>query len=196
MYAEKRKLNIRTTAYIVLTVVLVILIASGSAYAYLKWNGGVQNTFEYDISVSPDINEEFNGNVKKNVSVSVGDTDYSVYVRATIVATWTDSDGKVHAKKPIMGTDYSLALDLSPGGWFAGDDGYYYYSLPVLSGNSTTDLIAECKPLKAAPNAGYTLNVDIIAQTIQAAGTTDDGNTPLVTEAWGINVGAGAKLIE
>lgn len=198
MCAEKRKLNKRATAYIVLAVVLVMLIASGSTYAYLKWNGGVQNTFEYETSVRPAIEEEFNDKIKKNVSISAGDTDYSVYVRAAIVATWVDSSGNVvHAKEPVLGTDYSLNLNLSPDGWFVGDDGYYYYALPVLSGNSTDNLITECKPLEEAPSIGYKLNVDIIAQTIQSAGTTDDEDKPLVTEAWGISVdGATGNLIK
>lgn len=194
MYAEKRQLNKRKIAYIVLAVLLLVLIASGSAYAYLKWSGGVNNDFSYESSVDPAVSETFNNVTKSNVKVDVGNTGYSVYVRVAVVATWTNSAGQVHAKVPEAGTDYSLNLSLTADGWFKGDDGYYYYAAPVESEGSTLVLITECKPLKAAPADGYKLNVDIVAQTIQSAGTTDSGNVPLVTKAWGVTVGADGNL--
>ena len=43
-------------------------------------------------------------------------------------------------------------------------------------------LITECKPLKAAPVAGYTLHVEILAQSIQAEPDA------AVKEAWGVTV--------
>lgn len=194
MYAEKRQMNKRKIAYIVLAVFLLVLIASGSAYAYLKWNGGVNNTFTYESSVDPVIYESFDNSEKKDVSINVGATEYSVYVRAAIVATWMDSTGQVLAKDPVPDIDYTLDLNLSDGGWFRGDDGYYYYSSPVASGDSTDVLINLCKPITDAPESGYSLNVDVIAQTIQAAGTTDSGDVPMVTEAWNVAVASDGKL--
>ena len=94
----------------------------------------------------------------------------------------------VLASTPIEDTHYSLTLNLADDAWFLGDDGFYYYNQPINSGGKTGVFISECTALTDAPQSGYTLNVDVIAQTIQAAGTTDIDDTPLVETVWDVVV--------
>ena len=138
-------------------------------------------------SIDPTVNEEFSGGAKENVSVAVGDTDYPVYVRAAIVITWQNADGIVYFSKPVAGRDYILTLNLDVGGWTSETDGYYYYKSPVSSRGETDVLITSCTQNGAAPADGYALNVEIIAQTVQAIGYTDDDTKQAYQDAWGIS---------
>lgn len=193
MAAGKRILKKQRKVSRALIALLVVILCAGGALAYLSLSSGsVSNTFTPDASVNPAINEVFEDNTKENVSVTVGETGYSVYVRAVVVATWEDDSGNVLAAAPVAGEDYSITYNMTSG-WFQ-KDGYWYYSDPVASGGTTGTLITECKPLKAAPESGYTLSVKIAAQTIQAAGTTDGDSTPLVTAAWDVEVDENGKL--
>lgn len=151
----------------------------------MKWNGGIKNEFLAETASDPVIRENFDGEEKKDVLVGVGNTGCSVYVRAAVVVTWMNADGEVFSQSPVAGTDYAIEWNLSDSGWSRGDDGFYYYAAPVESGGETAVLIRNCAPLTEAPKEGYALNVKIAAQTIQAAGTTDGGEIPAVTDAWG-----------
>lgn len=184
----------------ILIAVLVITATTGAVYAYLSATGGpVTNTFMPDVETNPSIDETFTENVKTNVSVNVGALDYAVYVRAVIVVTWQKTetvDGvdqvHVYGQLPVAGTDYSIDLnagDSKP--WFQQGD-FYYYRQKVDSKEPneavlTDVLINSCKPLTSAPT-GYSLHVEIIAQTIQAVGTTDGTDIPAVQDAWGVYI--------
>lgn len=130
-----------------------------------------------------------------SVSVSggkavVGETGYSVYVRAAIIVNWQDANGEILAKGPVEGSDYSF----TPGeGWTKGSDGYYYYSAPVESGGETSVLTSQFEKKTEAPE-GYSLKLTIAAEVIQTAGTTDDDDTPAVTAAWGCAVGEDGRI--
>lgn len=168
------------------TVAMILLIAlsAGTVYAYLKLTGNhVLNQFDPEQDVNPTIEETFDGNVKSDVQVNVGETGYSVYVRAMVVATWVKADGTVHATAPVAGTDYTL--DWNSTDWFLASDGFYYHKAPIASEEKTAELIRTCAPVAGkAPDGGYTLNVKIVAQTIQALGATDLDGTPAVEDAW------------
>lgn len=184
-------------SYLPLFLGLTLLASAGTTgiLAYLKSSTeAVTNSFTSASSVDPTIKETVINNVKSNVTINVGDTrydrsegsqdpGYSVYVRAAVVVTWQDEAGNVYVTPPVVGTDYTITYNTS--NWEKGTDGYWYYDKAVPSQNSTTELITECEPLKAAPVDGYTLNVKIIAQTIQSAGTTD-GESPIeaIMNAW------------
>lgn len=178
---------------IALAAVALMAALSVAVYAYLSTAfDSVNNEFSVAPEEDPAINETFANNIKESVSVNVGQTGYSVYVRVAIVVTWQDDNNNVYAQKPVEGTDYSISLKTGDdGAWFAGEDGFYYHKAPVESGMNTEVLINSCRQLTAAPD-GYSLHVEIIAQTIQAAGTTDpDSNgdsVPAVTDAWGVTV--------
>ena len=84
-------------------------------------------------------------------------------------------------------------MELNDTDWFRGEDGFYYQKNPVASdgiGGSalTSVLIQRCAPVAGQTPDGCGLNVEIIAQTIQALGTTDAGNVPAGEDAWGVRV--------
>ena len=173
----------------VLIAILIISLSAGSVVAWLSiTDGQVENSFVPDEDPVPTITETFDDDkVKSNVAVDVGDTGYAVYVRAAIVVNWKNAeDGNVLGQKPVLNDDYILTLNETD--WFY-EDGFYYHKAMVNTGGSTTNLITTCQ-LKdgITPPQGYDLNVEIIAQTIQALGTTDTGDTPAVTDAWKVTV--------
>ena len=172
--------------------VIVSTVAVPLYARYVKKTDEIKNTFSHVDTTGPTIEEEFDKKVKENVKVSVGDTDYPVYVRVAIVLTWKKTievDGKeetlVYFEKPVENVDYTMTLN-EDGGWVKIGD-YYYYTKPVASGKETTVLIKTCTQDKEGPEEGYTLSVDIIAQTVQAVGYTDDTSTPAYQDAWGIS---------
>lgn len=148
-------------------------------------NMGIQETFGT-------ISSENHNLIKENVCVNVGDPGYAVYVRATIVVTWQDADGNIYWGVP--GEDeYTMKLNLTATDasgstlWFQGSDGFYYFRSALISG-ATPPLIISCYQIDEPPVPGYTLHVEIMAQTIQAVGRTDEdanGNTvPAVEDVW------------
>ena len=175
----------------------VVLLASsvGTAYAYLSTGSDpVTNTLTPEAAEQPEILEHYTKTEKRDVCVDVGDPGYAVYVRAAIVATWQNEKGEIHWKIPEAGQyvgsgDYYL--DWNDGDWFYHGD--FYYLKTMVTEGETPNLIDLCSQLVDAPDEGYTLHVEIVAQTIQALGTTD-GNSPVpaVTDAWGIPVNGGA----
>lgn len=176
-----------------LTVLLIAAVTVATVYAYLKTSTpAVTNSFAADVDPDITITESFKDDVKSNVAVQVGDTGYSVYVRAAIVVTWKNAEnGDVLATKPVAGVDYTITLNDSD--WFE-KDGFYYHKAAVPSEGTTANFIISCKPIAGKAPAGYGLNVEIVAQTIQSAGTTDTGDTPAVTDAWGVYVDSDGKL--
>lgn len=176
------KFGIPCALLIALAAVITTLVV---AY-YIKDTGEVTNEFIPADPVTPEVTESFDGTEKKDVSFEVGDTGYPVYVRVAIVVTWKDEDGVVYFKKPVLGTDYSLMTTDPESGWeYDPADGYYYYINKVESGDSTPVLIQSSKQLDTAnPPEGYTLSVEIIVQTVQAIGTTDDDEYQAWQDAW------------
>lgn len=197
-------MNIKKARRIVIcafvAVLLVAAITAGSVVAYLKLNTGtVQNDFSVAPEHTPVIDESVNDplTVKKDVAVNIGNPGYAVYVRAAIVITWKDGEnGNVLGQPPVEGIDYVISLNTAD--WFE-KDGFYYCKSPVIKtneNNGSSPVLIECVELKdgAVKPDGYTLNVEIIAQTIQAAGKTDESGgveIPAVTDAWEITVSEG-----
>lgn len=188
----KKKVILAVFAAIALAAVLV-----GAVYAALqgKTETPVKNSMSAEKDPKPTVVETWDNKVKKNVMVNVGNPGYSVYVRADIVVTWKDKDGNVYSKLPQAGTDYTISLNTvsdtptTLNTWFLGADGFYYYTSPVVSGN-TAELIRECKLEDTAQiPEGYQLSVEIIAQTIQYKGTTDrNANITAVEDAWHVTL--------
>lgn len=137
---------------------------------------GAEDTY----TLAPDVVFTVSGS-----AVTVGDTDYSVYIRATVTFNWRNASGELLAAAPEENTDYRF----TPGnGWSQGPDGYYYYANPVESGQSTTALLGGLTRTGSAPE-GCELVADMAAEAIQCAGTTDEDDVPAVTDAWGCTVG-------
>lgn len=191
-YSKKRRIPLLSW---LLIVILVIILPVGGVAAYLSaQTDEVTNTFAPETAVRPTISETMESNVKSNVSVNVGNPEYAVYVRAAVVITWKDKDGNVLGEAP-QDNDYSIQYNKTD--WFA-HGGFWYCRSMVTEGNSPV-LIESCRPLEGNTPAGYGLNVEIVAQTIQALGTTDVNEShpkeiPAVQDAWGVYVGTDGKL--
>ena len=169
---KKHKRTILLSALAVMSAISIMSV--GPTYAYLKLEAPSHpaNSFTAAASVDPTVNDDY--------SVSVGATNYSVYVRAAIVVTWKDSEGATLATAPVAVTDYTIAIGAK---WTLDSDGFYYYNEAVKSGQSTDALITSVSQNQAAPEEGYSLSVDVVAQTIQAKGTTV-GGTKAIVDAW------------
>ena len=179
---RRRKSNKKALALLV-SVILLVTVVVGATLAYLvDVKGPIENTFTPS-NVTVEVNEEFDGKEKKDVSIkNTGDT--AAYIRAAVIVTWQNADGEVLGQKPVEGTDYTTFT--SDNGWVNHTDGYYYWTKPVDPGKNTGILIKEIK-LKdgVTPPSGYFLCVEIIASGIQSDGTKE--GTKAVVDAWGID---------
>ena len=90
----------------------------------------------------------------------------------------------------MAGTDYSISYNEDD--WFL-EDGFWYCVSPITSGTSPV-LIKECTPVSGRTPEGYSLSVEILAQTVQALGSTDGTDIPAAQNAWGVTVSEG-KLV-
>lgn len=161
---------------ILLAAVIVLLAgAVGGTWAFLvAQSEPVQNNFTY-AHVSCTIKEKFDGTTKSDVQIQ-NTGDISAYIRARIVVTWKDANGKVSAV-PVKNTDYTIAFNETD--WTQQGD-YWYCKTAVNPNGFTPELITECKKTDNA-NApeDYDLSVEILADAIQSEPAS------AVTEAWG-----------
>lgn len=168
---------------------LVGLLAINGTLAWLTQEASLKNTFEV-AKVSGDIEEEFNKEVKKNVSVS-NTGNFEAYVRVALVPSWVDDKGNATMLNP-EGTyelDLNLKQDGKGAGWLKGSDGFYYYTKPLLPGEQTAILIKTCQPTVTEPEyQGKAFKMDVMAQWIQAQ------PTDAVTGAWGVTVGENGMI--
>ena len=177
-----------------------VAIGTIAVFAYLSGkSGSVNNTLTADPDPTIAIQETVSGDTKSDVYFVVNNAGYTVYVRAAIVVTWADGNGNVLATKPVEGTDYDITYanvvstsSLAAEKWTLGSDGFYYYSSPVGSEapNNQTQKLIETAKLKdgVTPPEGYSLSIEIVAQTVQAIGTTDTDDVLAVEDAWGVDV--------
>lgn len=183
--AENGKKKISTLAICLL---LTVAMAIGGTVAYLFTSSqDVQNTFT-PAKVGNHIVEDNEGTVKQDVEVQnsiKGETTDVVdaYIRATFVVNWKDSTGAYLI--PAKSTDYVVEYGSN---WVKGSDGFYYYKSSVAPGKYTDVFIESLKVADgvSAPKDGYTLNVEILSQSVQAEGTDADGKTPFEL-AWGFD---------
>lgn len=187
-YSSILKSNKKKGLILLFAVLTLATVTASGTLAYLATDTNpVINTFTPAKVASEVIEKTFVGKVKENVRIAnVGNTE--AYIRAAIVVTWKANGMKntVSAIKPVKDTDYTIKLNTGEnGGWFVGDDGFYYHKEPVNhtgSTTSTSDLIIECEPVAEKTPEGYVLSVEIIASAIQS--------TPVnvVQEQWGVYV--------
>lgn len=183
MYNGKYKNNKRllrwNRQFVLLASIAVLLIgAVGGSLAYLFTStSDVVNTFQPG-EVPPSITENFNSVVKSDVKVqNKGNVD--AYIRAVIVVTWQDAAGNVYSKAPVLNEDYEMSINTEDWQLIGG---YYYHKGEVATGEFTKVLIKSATANDTEPE-GYTLHVEILAQTIQADGVT--GGKPVVENIWG-----------
>ena len=170
---------------LLVSLVMLLTITVGGTLAYITTSDDpVKNIFttsQEPISVQED---PFDGTVKNNVKIqNDGNTD--AYIRAAVVVTWKDSSGNVYAIKPEVGVDYQVTFPGDTGWVYREADGFYYYTASIAPNNQTGVLLTNCKPLKSAPADGYTLCVEIVAESVQAKGV--DNGVKAVVKAWGVD---------
>lgn len=164
----------------------MIFTGAKGTLAYLTASFSVTNTFTVGTTDLEIIEENFTGYLKSGVSIKNNGT-IPVYVRAKEVVYWEDEHENVLLEQPLRATsedaqgDYWMtgAVDGGTENWHRGNDGFIYYMIPVLPGETTTDLIDYCIDKKTY-NDGRTLVVDVAAQSIQAA------PADVVETSWGV----------
>lgn len=174
--------GMKRSLVLVVSLLALLLVVAGGTLAWLTAQDSVSNTFT-PAHVTCDVEETFNGTAKSNVSIK-NTSDIPVYIRASIVVTWKDSDGNVYGQLPVEGTDYTMTM-ANDSEWVP-NGGYYYYTSPVAVGDTTGTLINKCVVSATAekPN-GYDLSVEIIAEAIQSQPDRAVG------QAWGVTISEG-----
>lgn len=174
----------------IIHMISVLLVCSCiTVFAYLSaFTGPLNNMFSVFSNPVTTVNDTMDvvNSKKTNSCVNVGNPGYAVYVRAAIVITWEKSDGSVHAEVPLEGTGKDYLISLNETDWLKGADGFYYYRDMITSGD-TAPLIVSLTEINQPPE-DFTMHVEIIAQTIQALGTTDVSDIPAVVDAWGVTL--------
>lgn len=160
----KRKYN-KSAVVLLVCLILVLTASVGSTMAYLFSKPEPQKSEFAVAKVECEVVSESDGSYTVK---NTGNVD--AYVRVKVVATWK-KDGNVHAQKP----DCTITTNDT---WFEGEDGYYYYTLPIEPNNSVSFSTA----ISAETLSGYTLSVDVLASAIQAKPAA------AVTQAWNTGV--------
>ena len=191
MYHGKHMKKTKKPAALLVSLALVLGIVVTGTIAFLVTNTGpVVNTFT-PTKLSVDVEEDIENGVKSNVAVrNTGDVD--AYVRAMVVFSWVNEKGEVLGEAVDAG-DYTITWmpdmdDTKDGvqnGWVKSGN-YYYFTEKVDAQAETDVLFTNCAPVAANVPEGYSLSVEILAQTIQADGVDSaTGKTPVMI-AWGV----------
>lgn len=191
MYHGKHMKKTKKPAALLVSLALVLGIVVTGTIAFLVTNTGpVVNTFT-PTKLSVDVEEDIENGVKSNVAVrNTGDVD--AYVRAMVVFSWVNEKGEVLGEAVDAG-DYTITWmpdmdDTKDGvqnGWVKSGN-YYYFTEKVGAQAETDVLFTNCAPVAANVPEGYSLSVEILAQTIQADGVDSaTGKTPVMI-AWGV----------
>lgn len=177
-------IRMNRTAVLLIAIILLISTAVGSTVAFLATKTEpVENSFEYaNVSCKVTQNCDTDGSI-----VQVKNTGtISAYIRAAVVANWIDADGRNIAASVPEG--YSYDLTCSSGSWAQGNDGFFYYLLPVAPGALTEGSLLTCT-VTCPENPEYTLSVDVLAEAIQSTPAS------ALNDAWGVMVDGSGMLI-
>lgn len=179
----------RRIMMISLLALLLTAAGIGGTMAYLSDRSQtVVNTFVPG-QVPPEIQEEFDGLVKKNVRVK-NQGNIPAYVRCAVIVSWKDAQGDLAPEVPVKDVDYTLQF--SDEGWKKKGD-YYYCLQEIAPGGQSPVLIRQGRQLTFPE--GYSLVVEIIAQTIQSEGKDETEKRP-VQLAWGLDIRNGTLVAD
>lgn len=177
--------GMKRSLVLVVSLLALLLVVAGGTLAWLTAQDSVSNTFT-PAHVTCDVDETFKNGIKSDVKIK-NTSDIPVYIRASIVVTWKNSNGNVYGQKPVAVTDYNM--DIATDGWVL-KDGYYYCTSPMTVGAKTPVLINSCTEVSAnAPEGNYHLSVEIIAEAIQSQPAR------AVEDAWGVTVSDGTLSV-
>ncbi len=132
--------------------------------AYLTDGDTVTNPFDVSLS-DVEINEEFNPEPDGSVihkKVRLQNTGNCLsFVRTKVL--FSDSDIGDYCR---LAAD-TVTKDVKGGQWVHGDDGYYYYTRPLLPGEYTLYLFKEIE-VDGSLSQEYTLDVIVYSESYQA----------------------------
>lgn len=144
-------------------IALLLTVTAGLTSAYIiARSAPVENVFAPG-RVTAIVDEDFSTSVKNNVTLK-NTGNVTARMRAQIVVTWKDADGKVYPALPAEGTDYHINMGT---GWTQ-KEGLWYCDAPVAPGEWTPALIVTCQAVEGRAPEGYTLSVEILGEAIQA----------------------------
>ena len=177
-------------------VALIATLAVGGTLAWLSaYTQPVKNTFVMG-TVPPQVTESFNQKVKEDVKVT-NHGNIPAYIRVALVCTWQDDSRNVVGEPASLddliidwGTEGGSETAEAPGnGWIKIGD-YYYYTQPVAAGDTTFNLIDSARVKDDAATNGYHMNLQVIADSIQA------NPAGAVESQWPVMVGDNGVLSE
>lgn len=159
-----------------IAIILVVVMTIGGTVAFLMDSTeSVINKFT-PASSGITIEEEVKENCKTEIAVkNTGDT--GAYIRVSLVANYYDENGNITGGAAVP--DFTNSEK-----WFLGNDGYYYYKLPVAAGDVTDNLLASESKMQLKDN----MQVTVLAQSIQASPTS------VVHDKWGVTVNSDGTL--
>lgn len=190
---SKKKISIIT-----ICLLLTVVVSIGGTLAYIVTSTlPVENIFTSS-KVGNYIVEDNGGTTKKDVKVQnsiSGTVDSQIvdaYIRAAYVVTWQKIGDGITYVKPAVEGDYQIDLNLDnsssyevDGTWVKNGD-YYYFTEAIEPGGYTDILIKSIAPVEGKAPKDYSLNVEIISQSIQA--TPADA----VAAAWKVSIANGS----
>ena len=177
-FEQKKHSLISKKMLIQITTLLGICVVSSTS-AYFMMQNSISNEFIVG-TVKIEVIEKFDKKNKTKEEVCIKNIgNVPAYVRAAIIITWQDTEGRILETKPEENVDYSIEFSTSEN-WILGTDGYYYYKEHIDENKSTDILIEECTQTKQYEDR--ILVVSIAAQAIQAQ------PNKAVSEAWDIKV--------
>lgn len=190
-HGKRETFRSRKAVIVMTALVLILCCAAGGTLAWLAASTeAVTNTFTAT-QVECEVEDKYEDHEKTDIVVRVPDgaENLDAYVRVTLVPTWEDDNGNAVAKK-VEGLTYPTALGT---GWVKGSDGYYYYTKVVEESDGTPALFGEAIKIPTDPNGEYALNLQVLAEAIQADGVDSNG-TPAVETVWPVTVGTDGTL--
>ena len=182
---------------VVAALALATAVTVGGTLAWLSTHtNAVTNTFTMG-DVVPEVQETFTpgGTVKENVKVA-NQGNVAAYIRVALVPTWEDTNGNVKAANlsdlDIIWGNGGKDANVPGNDWIKIGD-YYYYQNPVNGKvdnevSYTSTLIERAEVISTNEPEGYHMNLQIIADSIQAAPET------AVETTWKVNVDSNGKI--
>ncbi len=200
MKTDKVKNLNKKAVVLVASAVLLVVVAVGGTFAWLTSKPDMLNNSFTVGTVSVEVDEELDGNTKKNVTIkNTGSSD--AYIRATVVYNWVNVNGDMlYGEPPYENIDYTVSCNTTD--WIQGSDGYWYYKYKVASEDSTKNLINTLTPTAdKGPHGDYNtdssewasalqfyLGVNVVGAGIQA------NPVSTVESEWGVTVSSDGTL--